>query len=81
MSAYAANLGRAARLLKRLSNVIGPDEFEGVKVKEIIGDVLMAQNRAYMENALERFQCDIDESAGMAEVHEIHGHSKRVPCA
>jgi hypothetical protein len=24
------------------------------------------------------FRCDIDESAGMAEVVELHGHSRRV---
>ena len=28
-----------------------------------------------------RFECDIDESAGMAEVVELHGYSKRTPCA
>ncbi len=30
---------------------------------------------------LEAFRCDIDESAGLAEVVELNGWSKRVPCA
>lgn len=27
------------------------------------------------------FRCDIDESAGMADVVELHGWSKKAPCA
>ena len=27
------------------------------------------------------FSCDVDESAGMAEVVELHDYSRRVPCA
>ncbi len=30
---------------------------------------------------LNGFRCDIDESAGMAEVVELHRWSKQVPCA
>ncbi len=30
---------------------------------------------------LEAFRCDIDESAGMAEVVELHDYSRRIPCA
>lgn len=27
------------------------------------------------------FRCNVDESAGMAEVVELHGYSRKVPCA
>ncbi len=29
---------------------------------------------------LEAFRCDIDESAGMAEVIELNGYSRKAPC-
>ena len=29
----------------------------------------------------DEFRCDVDESAGMAEVVELKGYSKRVPCS
>ena len=65
MSTHADNLGRAARLLKRLADIGGPNEFEGVALSEIVGDILTAQSRAYMTEA---FVCNVDESAGQAEV-------------
>jgi hypothetical protein len=27
------------------------------------------------------FACNPDESAGLAEVHELHGYSRKTPCA
>jgi hypothetical protein len=82
MSRYAENLGRAARMLKRLDDIGGPSELEGVSLKEIIGDVLEAQNRAFMAEAMDRvglspsnvvdmhswkvFACNPDESGGLA---------------
>ena len=29
----------------------------------------------------DRFECDVDESAGMAEVIQLQGYSRRAPCA
>ncbi len=29
---------------------------------------------------LEAFRCDIDESAGLAEVVELNGYSRKAPC-
>ena len=81
MSEYAANLGRAARLIKRLADINGPNEFEGVLLKEIVSDLLVAQNNAYAAEAAKRigvFRCEPDESAGLAEVVELHGYSQKV---
>lgn len=81
MSAHADNLGRAARILKRLADLEGPAQFEGVRLKDIIGDVLAAQNAAYMAAAVDRtFACNVDESAGMADVVELQGYSRKVIC-
>jgi hypothetical protein len=82
MSRYAENLGRAARMLKRLDDIGGPSELEGVSLKEIIDDVLTAQNHAFMDEAIGRirvepdnvvdlqsrkvFACNPDESGGLA---------------
>lgn len=82
MSRYADNLGRAARMLKRLDDIGGPSEIEGASLKEIIGDVLEAQNRAFLDEAIRRidatpdnvvdiysrrvFACNPDESGGLA---------------
>lgn len=54
MSSYAANLGRAARLLKRIDDLDGLSEFEGVPLRDIYADVLLAQNEAFMREAYER---------------------------
>lgn len=80
MSAYADNLGKAARLLKRISEIGGPDEFEGVPIAELAHDVVTAQRQAYMSEAYNRsgFACNVDESAGMAEIVELQNYSKRV---
>lgn len=82
MSAYVENLGRAVRLLRRLSD-LGQTEYEGATLTEIVGDVLMAQHQAITQEAVDRvaFRCNVDESAGMAEVYELHSHSRKVPCA
>lgn len=82
MSAHAENLGRAARLLRRIASIEGgPNEFEDVPLETIIEDVLTAQMAAYADAALGRtFACDIDESAGLAEVVELNGYSRKVPC-
>lgn len=72
MSRYADNLGRAARMLKRLEDIGGPSELEGVSLKEIIGDVLEAQNRAFMAEAVERV------SSLPSNVVELHGFARKV---
>lgn len=36
---------------------------------------------ATLQNIPAAFRCDVDESAGMAEVVELHGYSRRTPCA
>ena len=72
MSVHADNLGRAARLLKRLADIGGPGEFEGVALSEIVGDILTAQSRAYMTEA---FVCNVDESAGQALPPLVEGFS------
>jgi hypothetical protein len=38
-------------------------------------------SRATLSNIPTAFRCDPDESAGLAEVVELHGYSKRAPCA
>lgn len=87
MSAHADNLGRAARLLKRLADLPGQTEtFEDVTLSEIIGDVLLAQNEAFIREAYERValapvppppaRLGIPETGG--NVVELHGHSRRV---
>lgn len=73
MSRHAENLGRAARMLKRLDEIGGPSELEGVSLKEIIGDVLEAQNRAFMSEAMDRVGLQ-----ATSNVVELYPHSKRV---
>lgn len=75
MSRYAENLGRAARMLKRLDDIGGPSELEGVSIKEIVGDILEAQNRAFMDEALRRVSL---ESSLPDNVVELHGFSRKV---
>ena len=79
MSRYALNLGRAARMLKRLDDIGGPSELEGVSLKEIIADVLEAQRQAFLQEAMDRvalFACEPDESAGLADnVYPIVRHA------
>jgi hypothetical protein len=69
-------------MLKRLDEIGGPSELEGVSIREIVADVLEAQNRAFLEEAVERirvepgnvvdlhsrkvFACNPDESGGLA---------------
>ena len=77
MSEHVDNLNRAARLLRRIADV-GPSEFEGVTLTEIVGDVLMAAHNVQTREMADVFRCVPDESAGMAEVHELHEHSKKV---
>lgn len=60
MSRYAENLGRAARMLKRLDDIGGPSELEGVALSEIVADVLEAQQRAFMDEALHILTADAD---------------------
>lgn len=76
MSAHADNLGRAARLLKRIGDIEGPSEFEGVALTEIVGDVLMAQNRAYMDEAMRRAAGELPDNVVL-----LDSYSRRVPCA
>lgn len=42
---------------------------------------LLAIALAWRVAPVVRFGCDVDESAGLAEVHELHGHSRKAPCA
>lgn len=78
MSQHAANLGRAARMLKRLDDIGGPSEIEGVSLKEIVGDVLEAQNRAFREEAMYRLGL---EATLPDNVIQLDTYSRRVPCA
>ena len=80
-SSYVENLGRAATLLKRLHE-LGQESYEGVSMVEIVGDVLQAQHQAITAEAQQRiiFRCDVDESGGVADVIELHGFSRKVPC-
>ncbi len=43
--------------------------------------VRMAAIALRKRGELSGFVCEIDESAGMAEVIELNGYSRRVPCA
>ncbi len=43
--------------------------------------VRMAAIALRKRGELSGFRCDVGESAGMAEVIELNGYSKRVPCA
>ena len=72
MSRYAENLGRAARMLKRLDDIGGPSELEGVSLKEIIADVLEAQNRAFLDEAIRRLDDKPDN------VIEMWDYSRKV---
>ena len=67
MSRYAENLGRAARMLKRLDEIGGPSELEGVSLKEIIEDVLIAQNHAFMDEAIGRIWVEPDSN--VVDIH------------
>lgn len=70
MSEYAANLGRAARLLQRVSHIGGPEDFEGVAIKELVADVLEAQNRAFMEAAIDGFSRRVPD-ANVVDLHDF----------
>lgn len=72
MSRYAENLGRAARMLKRLDDIGGPSELEGVSIKEIVGDILEAQNRAFLDEMFKQLDDKPDN------VVEMWGHSRKV---
>ncbi len=83
MSSHFENLNRAARLLRRIADIGEVSEFEGVSMIEIVGDVLMAANAVHIReevDALLAFRCSPDESAGMAEVIELQGYSRKAPC-
>lgn len=54
MSAHIENLGRAARMLKRMEDIGGPSELEGVALREIIEDIYLAQRAAIRVDALSR---------------------------
>lgn len=77
MSRYAENLGRAARVLKNLDDIGGPSELEGVALKEIIADVLEAQNRAFLDEAIRRVNTPLPENV-VSLVDRIGSYSRRV---
>lgn len=60
MSRHVDNLGRAARLLRRLDGIGGVSEFEGAELREIAGDVLLAQSNARMHEIAEGFSVRVD---------------------
>lgn len=79
MSDHALNLGRAARLLKRIDDLPnGPETFEGVSVKDIIGDVLLAQNEAFMREAYDRVGLSSGETQPTNVIPFPDRHSVRV---
>jgi hypothetical protein len=74
MSRYAENLGRAARML---DDIGGPSEVEGVSLKEIVADVLEAQNRAFLDEAIERLETPLPENV-VSLVDRIGSYSQKV---
>jgi len=78
MSRYAENLGRAARMLKRLDDIGGPSELEGVPLKEIIDDVLTAQNHAFMDEAIGRIRVERDTTPLPENVVVFDHYSRKV---
>lgn len=67
---------------------------ETVRLIEIAGERLLREGEYYRGTKLlafvlawralgrtVEFRCDIDESAGMAEVVELQGWSRKVPCS
>jgi hypothetical protein len=47
----------------------------------ILAIALRLREQSGFRAADQVFMCDVDESAGMADVIELHGYSKQVPCA
>lgn len=45
------------------------------------GTRLLAIALAWRVSPVARFECEVDESAGMADVVELEGYSRKVPCA
>ena len=80
MTGHAANLGRAARLIRRLADIDGsPSEFEGASLIEIAGDVLLAQNEAMMRAAFERVGLTMAPTPAIDNVVPFpEQHSRRV---
>jgi len=78
MSRYAENLGRAARMLKRLDDIGGPSELEGVSLGEIIGDVLEAQNRAFLDEAVRQLETPLPENVYPLVAHAGDDWSRRI---
>lgn len=56
MNSHIENLGRAARILKRLHDIGGPAELEGVPWQDVIDDVLLAQRKAIEADLLFRLE-------------------------
>ena len=85
MSESADNLRRASKLIRRLADIGGPSEFEGASLSSIAADCALAASEmrhAELQRVFVReFHCNPDESAGMAEIVELHGHSRKAPCA
>ncbi len=80
MSDHAANLGRAARLIRRLADIEGsPSEFEGASLVDIAADVLFAQNDAMMREAFERVGLTMAPTPARDNVIQFpEQHSRRV---
>ena len=84
MSESADNLRRASKLIRRLADIGGPSEFEGASLNSIAADCALAASEmrhAELQGVMREFHCNPDESAGMAEIVELHGHSRKAPCA
>jgi hypothetical protein len=70
----ADNLNRAAKLIRRLSDIRGGlDEFDGVSLDDIAFDCLMVANQEKMREKL-------DAALIPDKVVEMHGYSRKVPC-
>ena len=47
----------------------------------ILAIALRLREQSGFRAADQVFMCDVDESAGMAEVYELRGYSRKAPCA
>lgn len=83
MSDLTRQLFLAARLIRRIDAMGKTQEFEGTSLSDLAWACTKAANELKLVEIREQimFRCEPDESAGMADVVELHGYSKRTPCA
>ena len=70
---HVENLHRTARLLRRIHDIGGPSEFEGVSVVEIVSDVLMAANAAQVQEVQDNLLWSKRVDAPLAKVIPLKG--------